>query len=126
MKSITSMKSRKILCPICFVLLCVLAVSSCSKSKEVADSQDAVLNVATSQPESVGFLSERLEALHALMQQAVDKKQVSGAVTILARHGKVIDFTDTTFSAGADGRSARSLLRATSSQPHSHLPRVCC
>ena len=45
-----------------------------------------------SSPESVGFSSERLEHLHALMQQTVDKKQIAGIVTILARHGKVIDY----------------------------------
>jgi CubicO group peptidase (beta-lactamase class C family) len=43
-------------------------------------------------PESVGFSSERLENLHAIMQQAVDKKQIAGIVTILARHGKVVDY----------------------------------
>jgi CubicO group peptidase (beta-lactamase class C family) len=43
-------------------------------------------------PESVGFSSERLERLHTLMQQAVDRKQIAGIVTILARHGKVIDY----------------------------------
>ena len=39
-------------------------------------------------PETVGFSSERLERLHAVMQQEVDQKQLAGAVTILARHGK--------------------------------------
>ena len=43
-------------------------------------------------PESVGFSSERLERLHALMRQAVDQKQIAGIVTILARHGKVVDY----------------------------------
>ena len=43
-------------------------------------------------PESVGFSSQRLENLHALMQQAVDQKQIAGMVTILARHGKVVDY----------------------------------
>ena len=43
-------------------------------------------------PETVGFSSERLERLHALMQQAVDQQQVAGVVTILARHGKVADY----------------------------------
>src|SRR5262249_44260907 len=42
--------------------------------------------------ELVGFSAERLERLHALMQQTVDQKQVSGVVTILARHGKVVDY----------------------------------
>ena len=46
----------------------------------------------TAIPESVGFSSERLERLHTLMQQTVDQKQLPGIVTILARHGKVIDY----------------------------------
>jgi CubicO group peptidase (beta-lactamase class C family) len=49
-------------------------------------------DLAVSKPESVGFSSERLERLHALMQQTVDAKQISGAVTVLARHGKIIDY----------------------------------
>src|SRR5277367_4635020 len=48
------------------------------------------LNVV--KPETVGFSSERLENLHALMQQVVDRKQIAGIVTILARHGKVVDY----------------------------------
>jgi CubicO group peptidase (beta-lactamase class C family) len=43
-------------------------------------------------PETVGFSSERLERLHTLMQQAVDQKQIAGIVTILARHGKIVDY----------------------------------
>ena len=43
-------------------------------------------------PESVGFSSDRLERLHAFMKQTVDDKQISGVVTLLARHGKLVDF----------------------------------
>jgi CubicO group peptidase (beta-lactamase class C family) len=43
-------------------------------------------------PESVGFDSARLGRLHTLMQSAVDRCQVHGVVTILARHGKVVDY----------------------------------
>jgi CubicO group peptidase (beta-lactamase class C family) len=43
-------------------------------------------------PESVGFSTERLQRLHALLQSEVDKKQISGFVTILARHGKVVEY----------------------------------
>ncbi|HEY6304302.1 MAG TPA: serine hydrolase domain-containing protein [Terriglobales bacterium] len=43
-------------------------------------------------PEVVGFSSQRLERLHALLQKEVDDKQLPGIVTILARHGKTIDF----------------------------------
>ena len=43
-------------------------------------------------PETVGFSSERLERLHTLMQDAVDHQEVAGVVTLLARHGKVVDY----------------------------------
>ncbi|HTB97481.1 MAG TPA: serine hydrolase domain-containing protein [Terracidiphilus sp.] len=50
------------------------------------------LDMTIVKPETVGFSSERLERLHVLMQQVVDQKQIAGVVTILARHGKVIDY----------------------------------
>ncbi|MGA2167842.1 MAG: serine hydrolase domain-containing protein [Terracidiphilus sp.] len=50
------------------------------------------LDLTNVKPETVGFSSERLERLHALMQQAVNQKQIAGIVTILARHGKVVDY----------------------------------
>lgn len=43
-------------------------------------------------PESVGFSTERLQNLHALIQTEVNQKQLAGAVTILARHGKIVDY----------------------------------
>jgi len=43
-------------------------------------------------PETVGFSSARLENLHKLIQDEIDQKQLAGAITILARHGKVIDY----------------------------------
>jgi CubicO group peptidase (beta-lactamase class C family) len=43
-------------------------------------------------PETVGFSTERLERLHQLIQQEIDRKQLAGAVTILTRHGKVVDY----------------------------------
>ena len=43
-------------------------------------------------PESVGFSSQRLERLHAAHAEEVDHKHLAGAVTILARHGKVVDY----------------------------------
>ncbi len=50
------------------------------------------LDLTVVKPETVGFSSDRLERLHALMQQTVDQKQIAGIVTILARHGKVVDY----------------------------------
>lgn len=53
-----------------------------------AKSSDAA---SMAKPESLGFSSERLERLHAQMQQEVDQKQLAGVVTLLARHGKVAE-----------------------------------
>src|SRR5579863_4748347 len=50
------------------------------------------LDMTVVKPETVGFSSERLERLHELIQQTVNSKQLSGAVTILARHGRVVDY----------------------------------
>jgi CubicO group peptidase (beta-lactamase class C family) len=48
--------------------------------------------MAVVSPESEGFSTERLENLHKLIQGEIDEKQLAGAITILARHGKVVDY----------------------------------
>ncbi|MGO8756863.1 MAG: serine hydrolase domain-containing protein [Terracidiphilus sp.] len=50
-----------------------------------------MIDLTPIKPESVGFSSDRLERLHAFIQSEVDKKQLAGAVTLLARHGKIVD-----------------------------------
>jgi CubicO group peptidase (beta-lactamase class C family) len=52
----------------------------------------AKVDMTVVQPESVGISSERLERLHALIQGEIDARHLAGAVTILARHGKVVDY----------------------------------
>jgi CubicO group peptidase (beta-lactamase class C family) len=49
-------------------------------------------DLAIAAPESVGISSERLRRLDAGMKQVVDQKRIAGIVTMLARHGKVVDF----------------------------------
>jgi CubicO group peptidase (beta-lactamase class C family) len=46
--------------------------------------------IVLTQPERVGFSSESLKELDSAMQGIVDKKQLAGIVTLLARHGKVV------------------------------------
>ena len=41
---------------------------------------------------SVGISSERLSRLDAAVKHIVDEKQVSGLVTLLERHGKIVDY----------------------------------
>jgi CubicO group peptidase (beta-lactamase class C family) len=43
-------------------------------------------------PEAVGFSAERLQPLHETLQAHVDNKQLAGIVTVLARHGKVVEY----------------------------------
>jgi CubicO group peptidase (beta-lactamase class C family) len=43
-------------------------------------------------PKAEGFSPERLQRLHALLQKKVDEQQLAGIVTVLARHGKIVDF----------------------------------
>ncbi len=49
--------------------------------------------VPTAEPEVVGMSSERLERLDTVMQGYVDRNEVAGVVTLVARRGKVVHFS---------------------------------
>ena len=49
--------------------------------------------VPTAEPETVGMSSERLERLDSVMQGYVDRNEVAGVVTLVARRGKVVHFS---------------------------------
>src|SRR6185437_11626476 len=72
------------------VLVC-FAGSSISVSAQ-SPARKASTDTGVVKPESVGFSSERLENLHKLIQDEIDQKQLAGAITILARHGKIVDY----------------------------------
>jgi CubicO group peptidase (beta-lactamase class C family) len=63
-----------------------------AKGKHGVKTQGAENAWPTATAESEGFSSERLERLHALIQGEIDQKQLAGAVTLLARHGKIVDY----------------------------------
>ena len=46
----------------------------------------------TATPEQVGMSSERLQRLHAFIDRAVEKGDIAGAVTVVARRGKLVEF----------------------------------
>jgi CubicO group peptidase (beta-lactamase class C family) len=76
-------------------VVCVLFFASGAAQvvgQQPTNSGAATVDMTLAKPETVGFSTERLERLHALMQQVVDAKQLPGAVTLLARHGKVVDY----------------------------------
>lgn len=74
------------------MVVAIFLASTVVLSCEAQTSSPRPPDVAIVKPETVGFSSERLERLHSLIQGEVDKKQLAGAVTILARHGKVVDY----------------------------------
>ena len=81
----------RVLCVALALVFCLNSVRS-QQAPAAHSPVSHALDMTVVKPESVGFSSERLERLHALMQQAVDQKQIAGIVTILARHGKVVDY----------------------------------
>ena len=46
-------------------------------------------SVMTAKPEEVGLSSERLARIHDTVQRHIDAGSLSGAVTLVARHGKI-------------------------------------
>jgi CubicO group peptidase (beta-lactamase class C family) len=73
-----------------------------------------VLFTATAQelpsakPESVGLSSERLDRIASTVQQEINNQRIAGAVTLVARHGKVAWFK----SQGALDREAKKPMRS--------------
>src|SRR5215472_268056 len=49
-------------------------------------------SVQAAKPEQVGFSSERLGRIHEMVQRHIDAHDISGAVTLVARNGKVAHF----------------------------------
>src|SRR5436190_22008295 len=70
------------------VLLLSAAVAPSSLRAQTRVATLAPLPTAT--PESVGFAPGALDKMDAGMQDLVDKKQLAGIVTLVARHGKVV------------------------------------
>ena len=48
--------------------------------------------VPTASPQTVGMSKARLDRISVAMQRYVDRKEVPGVVTLVARHGKVVHF----------------------------------
>src|SRR5581483_2091102 len=46
----------------------------------------------TTKPEKVGMSTELLARIHKRMQEYIDENKVAGTVTLVARHGKIVNF----------------------------------
>ena len=74
-----------------FSFLLLTALAPCA-APQAAPAVRHTLDMTVVKPETVGFSSGRLDRLHAYMKQVIDSRELSGMVTILARHGKVVDY----------------------------------
>jgi len=75
-----------------FAIFTVAAAVTALPAQPAPSAAHRTLDITAVKPESVGFSTERLERLHAYLKQVIDDKELSGVVTILARHGKVVDY----------------------------------
>src|SRR5947209_13832958 len=65
-----------------FLFLSLIAVTPASKAS----------SVDTAKPEDVGLSSERLQRIHQTIQRHIDAGDISGAVTLVARRGRIAHF----------------------------------
>src|SRR6204780_1446464 len=72
-------------------LMSAAGFEAAAQKKAKASAAPGEITVVGS-PESEGFSCERLGNLHKLIQDEIDQKELAGAITILARHGKVVDY----------------------------------
>jgi len=99
----------------------VLAVSLCVVAQSQTGSNPVRATTGTSSsrassagvlvsPEDVGFVSQRLERIGATIQGAIDAGRLAGAVSLVARHGKIAYFK----AFGMADRDANKPMRTNS------------
>ena len=71
-------------------------------------------DLPTAKPESVGMSAERLALLPEGMKQLVDQGHLAGVVTMVSRHGKVVEFD----AAGKRDIAANAPIQKDSIFPH--------
>ena len=69
-------------------ILLLLMLAACAPASESPPT--AADTTGTPGPESLGFSTDQLEALNASLEQLVDDQRVAGLVTMLARHGEIV------------------------------------
>jgi len=75
------------------MILALIATTSQvgAQAAKPAHSAAAGSEIAETKPEAVGFSAERLARLDGSMKALVDSKKLAGMVTVLARHGKIVE-----------------------------------
>src|SRR5436309_2112061 len=69
------------------IILACLAVSGPATTR--ARAQD---DMARGKPADVGFSSERLKRIDDVIRRHIDEKRIAGAVTLVARRGRVVHY----------------------------------
>lgn len=69
----------------------MMSVPLLAQTKPTSDKQSPA-GLPTAKPEEVGMSSERLARIRVAMQRYIDRKEVPGVVTLIARRGKVVHF----------------------------------
>ena len=75
------------------VLAAVLAAAVAAGRANAPGDVPDMAGVPAAEPEAVGMSSERLERLDRVMQGYIDRNEVAGVVTLVARRGKVVHFS---------------------------------
>jgi CubicO group peptidase (beta-lactamase class C family) len=73
------------------VMLLVMMSQAGAQAAKQPHSAAASNEIPETKPELVGFSAERLLRLDAAMKSLVDTKKLAGLVTVLARHGKIVE-----------------------------------
>jgi len=74
-------------CSLALLIAFMLASGACRAQQAAGKASEP----AATKPEALGFSSQRLDVLHSAIQEQVDQKYLAGVVTLLARHGKVVE-----------------------------------
>ena len=77
-------------------------------SKPRPGGQDQPPPLPAASPEAVGFSGARLQSLDRAMRGAIEAKELAGAVTAVARHGKLVSFNAQGFQDVASGTPMRT------------------
>ena len=84
------MQFRNVLRAVSLMLLAATTQVSAQAVKQTHQAA-AAGEISETKPETVGFSSERLGKLDSSMKSLVDAKRLAGMVTVLARHGKIVE-----------------------------------
>ena len=76
-----------------WVLVVLLAAAVAAGSANAPGDVPAMDGVPAAEPEAVGMSSARLGRLDKVMQGYIDRDEVAGVVTLVARRGKVVHFS---------------------------------